>query len=521
VLALAALAIFGGCAVASTVPFDFFRSSDRGEFTVFVQLPIGTPLAITALAVRRMEAAVDEVPEVSNVFATVGTSGRRQANIGTLYVDIGSKKLRRRGQLEVMADVRERVLAAVPEAEEVSVGEIGWVSSGGRDKQLDYSLQGPDLDRLERYAAQLMEKMRSHPDFVDVASSFESGKPEIRLTVLRDVAAELGVPASVIGQTLRTLLAGEKVGSFEDRGERYDVRVQVLPEFRDDPAKLDMIRLRSLRGELIPLTNVARAELGEGAVSIERENRTRQISVGANLVGGAPLGPATEAVERWGRELGIASPDALVPGSRARTMRETGGAILFAFLLALGAIYMILASLFNSLIHPFTIMMSAPLSFIGGFLALKLSGLSLDMMSGIGLLVLMGLVMKNGILLVDYTNQLRAEGLTPEAAALEAGPVRMRPVLMTTAALILGLTPVAFGASAGSEARAPMGVITVGGLLTSTLLTLVVVPVVYLQIDRLRERIAGLVARLRPSSGQPRPAAPLASGSGESPPPPG
>jgi HAE1 family hydrophobic/amphiphilic exporter-1 len=180
-------------------------------------------------------------------------------------------------------------------------------------------------------------------------------------------------------------------------------------------------------------------------------------------------------------------------------MKESGEAIVFAFFLALAAIYMILASLFNSLIHPFTIMVSAPLSFIGGFLALWLAGMSLDLMSGIGLLVLMGLVMKNGILLVDYANQLRAEGLDCDAAMLEAGPVRMRPVLMTTGALVFGLLPVTFGASSGSEFRAPMGMITIGGLLTSTFLTLIVVPVVYSLLDRAQVRVLAFGRRLLPS----------------------
>jgi HAE1 family hydrophobic/amphiphilic exporter-1 len=376
------------------------------------------------------------------------------------------------------------VQEAAPEAENVSIAQIGWGDEGGRSgAALTYTLRGPDLERLERYANDLLARMSANPLFTDVDSSFETGKPEIVLEIDRDRSADLGVPAVTIGRTIRALLAGEKVGSFEEGGRRYDVRLQVLADYRDDPTKLDLIRVRSLHGELVPITNVALPRMDEGAVQIQRENRARQITVYANMAAGHPLGDGTAQLERWRGEIGIASPDELVPSGRARAMQEVVSAIVFAFALAMLAIYMILASLFNSLVHPFTIMLSAPLSFIGGFLALKLAGMSLDLMSSIGLLVLMGLVMKNGILLVDYTNQLRAEGMSRDEAILAAGPVRMRPVLMTTGALTMGMLPVAFGGSSGSEFRAPMGMIIVGGLLTSSLLTLVVVPVAYALID--------------------------------------
>jgi HAE1 family hydrophobic/amphiphilic exporter-1 len=339
--------------------------------------------------------------------------------------------------------------------------------------------------------------MRDDADFVDVRSSFETGRPQITLEMDRGRAADLGVSSLSIGRSIRTLLAGEKVGSFEEAGRRYDVRVQVLPEYRDDPRKLDLIRLRSAGGELVPLTNAVRVRIDEGPVEIRRRNRTREIRLSANMAAGVPLGDGANKLEAWGRELGIAAPDTLVAGGGARVMNETADDILFAFGLGLAALYMILASLFNSFTHPFTIMVSAPLSFIGGFLALKIAGMSLDMMSGIGLLVLMGLVMKNGILLVDYINQLREEGRSRDEAILEAGPVRMRPVLMTSGALICGMLPTVLSSGVGAEFRAPMAMITIGGLLTSTLLTLVVVPVVYSLVDGASVRLQRLFTRVR------------------------
>ncbi len=262
-----------------------------------------------------------------------------------------------------------------------------------------------------------------------------------------------------------------------------------------------MIRLRSLRGELVPLAGAAHLRIGEGAVEVRRQDRRRQIEVMANTSGDSSLGEGVRVVEAMAAELGIEGPYSFNQGGQAESMSEALHDIVFALLLAMISIYMILASLFNSLGHPIVIMVSAPLSFIGGFLALKLGGFSFDIMSAMGLLVLMGLVMKNGILLVDYVNQLRGEGLPRREAILRAGPVRMRPVLMTSAALVCGLLPMALSKDVGSEFRAPMAVIVIGGLATSTILTLVVVPVVYEVVDGAGEGLRALVRgwRRRPA----------------------
>jgi HAE1 family hydrophobic/amphiphilic exporter-1 len=295
--------------------------------------------------------------------------------------------------------------------------------------------------------------------------------------------------------------AGEDVGSFEDRGERYDVRVQVLPEYRDDPSKLDLIRVRSLRGELVPITSAAIVRSESGAVEVRRHNRARMVRLYANKAPETSLDDAMRKMERFAQEAGVAPPYALEAGGAAESQAESAADLGFALVLAMISIYMILASLFNSLAHPLTIMTSAPLSFVGGFFALKVAGMSFDIMGAMGLLVLMGLVMKNGILLVDYTNQLRREGLARDEAILRAGPVRMRPVLMTSAALVLGLLPMALSNATGAEFRAPMAVIVIGGLATSTALTLMVVPVFYALVDgasaHLRRTAGNALAALR------------------------
>ncbi len=486
-LAVALACVAGGCGVASTLPLDFYNLEDLDGALVQVKLPVGTPLARTDAVMRRMERAVEDHPYVEAVFAAAGRPDRHEPHRARLDVVLLPKAERSVHVEETFAELRERLEPAVPEAESLSVGYPRYGGDSSSDAYgggVSFTLRGPDLERLELHAEALLARMQADPDFADVSSSFETGRPEIALEIARGRAADLAVPAVAVGRTIRTLLAGEKVGSYEEGGRRFDVRVKVLPEFRDEPAKLDLIRVRSLRGELVPLSNTVRIRVDEGPVEIRRENRARQITLAANPVPGVTIGTLTEKLSSWGGAIGIAPPDELVPGGDARAMQETAEAISFAFLLALTAIYMVLASLFNSLAHPLTIMTSAPLSFIGGFVALAVAGMPLEMMSGIGLLVLMGLVMKNGILLVDYINRLREAGRDREAALLEAGSVRMRPVLMTSGALICGLIPVVTSDSTGSEFRVPMAVIMIGGLLTSTLLTLVVVPVVYSVVDR-------------------------------------
>jgi HAE1 family hydrophobic/amphiphilic exporter-1 len=324
--------------------------------------------------------------------------------------------------------------------------------------------------------------MQEAGGFADLTVSYETGKPEISLDISRERAADLAVPAMQIARTISALVAGVKVTTFEEKGERYDVRVQVRPEYRDDPTKLDLVRVRAPSGALVPLRNLVTAHVGSGPVQIDRDSRSRAITILGNLDQKA-AGVADEEVVRFGRELGIQGEYELEAVGTTQRLRETIKAIGFAFGVALIAMYMILAAQFNSFVHPFTIMVSAPLSFIGAFAALAIAGLSLDLMGQIAFLMLIGVVMKNGILLVDYTNTLRARGRSLYEAALEAGTTRMRPVLMTTVSTICGMLPVALSTGDGSEWRAPMGIISIGGLATSTFLTLLIVPVIYKLVD--------------------------------------
>ncbi|HKJ24089.1 MAG TPA: efflux RND transporter permease subunit, partial [Myxococcota bacterium] len=364
----------------------------------------------------------------------------------------------------------------------------------------------------------LLARMRAAGGYADLYQSYETGKPEVALEITRERAADLGVPAVQIGRTISALFAGYQATSFEEGGERYDVRVQVQPKYRDDLDKLGLVRVRAADGTLVPLDNLVVPRIGSGAVQIDREDRTRAITIYGNLEGKSAQDADLE-VSSFARELGIDGEYEFRAVGPSERLRETLQAVTFAFGLALVAIYMILAAQFNSFVHPLTIMLSAPLSFIGAFAAVALMGESLDVMGQISFLMLMGIVMKNGILLVDYTNTLRDRGYALRDAVLEAGPTRMRPVLMTAISTIFGMLPVAFGQGDGSEWRNPVGVVAIGGLTTSTLLTLLVVPVVYSLVDDGRTGLVRLLRRIHPAAdgapSEPGPRLALAPDEGE------
>jgi HAE1 family hydrophobic/amphiphilic exporter-1 len=496
VVALALAAVVGGVALAGAVPLEFMTPEDRSEFNVWLEQPLGSSLAQTQSAVVAVERSLRAVPEVRLTFATIGHGAKQRVNEAQIYVQLVHKSERNRGQQELMQEVRERVGALGLPLAEFSVEELPVVSvAGGRHAELMYAFRGPNADKLHFYAATLRERLLEAGGYGDVWLSYETGKPEVALQIQRDRAADLGVPALQIGRTLAALYAGYDAATFEEGGERYDVRVQLLPGYRDDLGKLELVRVRSPSGALVPLRNLVTPRIGSGPVQIDREGRTRSIVVYANLAG-KPAGTADAEV------VDLVEAMQLEPGYRfaaigsAQRLRETFDAVLFAFGLALLAIYMILAVQFDSFVQPLTIMLSAPLSFIGAFAALALFGRSLDLMGQIAFLMLMGIVMKNGILLVDYTNTLRARGRGLFEAVLEAGPVRLRPVLMTAVSTVLGMVPVAFGSGDGSEWRSPMGIVCIGGLVTSTLLTLLVVPVFYTLVAQGQEVLAGAAARL-------------------------
>jgi HAE1 family hydrophobic/amphiphilic exporter-1 len=496
VVAMALASVIIGVGIARSVPMEFLIAEDRSEFNVWLKLPLGSTIDQTLAATAAVEAQLQSLPQVTAVFSTIGAGAKKRVNEAQIYVQLLEKHERAPSQQQIMVDMRGRIGALGLGLDESAVEEVGMMDARSRHSELMYSIRGPDIGRLQYYANALVGRMRQAGGYADLHLSYETGKPEIALRIARERAADLGVPALSIGRTVSTLFAGYKTTTFEEGGERYDVRVQVRPEYRDDLESLGMVQVRSASGALVPLENLVTPRVGSGPVQIDRENRSRSITLYANLDGKA-AGTADEEIAAFASDLGIGGQYEFAPVGPSKRLRETFDAIAFAFVLALIAIYMILASQFNSFLHPFTIMLSAPLSFIGAFATIALMGSALDLMGQIAFLMLMGIVMKNGILLVDYSNTLRSRGRSLREAVLEAGPIRMRPVLMTAGSTICGMLPVALGTGDGSEWRSPMGWIAIGGLATSTFLTLLVVPVAYTLVDDAQSLVVRALQRVR------------------------
>jgi HAE1 family hydrophobic/amphiphilic exporter-1 len=503
VMAIALGSLVVGGVAASMVPSTFMSSTDRSEFLATVKLPQGTGIAAARAAAARADAGLRGIDDVKLVFVTVGAGSRQRSNELEFYVAITPKQERPIHQMLVMDKARAALRQAIPEATEIVAAEVPWVSGGGIGQAaIELVVMGRDLAEAEAYAARLVAAMNSRPEFADVRSSYEGGRPELQLRVDRTRAADLGVSARDLANTTRILLGGVEAGTFEEGGRRHDVRVRLEEAQRQSPEAVALLQTRSLEGRLVDLGQVADPRIGTGPVQIDRQDRARKVSVLANSATGVSLGASVEAMNAI---IAANPPPAgieLVVEGQARRMAETATAIGFAFLLALIALYIVLASQFDRFGQPFLIMLTAPLSFSGAFVAMLIGGQEMSLFGQIGLLALMGIVMKNGILLVDRANQLVEDGLSRADAMAQSAPERLRPVLMTAFAAIFGMIPVALASSDGSEWRNAMGFIVIGGLITSTMLTLIVIPAAWMLPEdaaRLWRRLTGRLPQ--PSTG--------------------
>ena len=502
ILGLAALSLLGAALIARTIPLEFSSRHDRSDFEAHIELPLGTGIEATKETARRAQAAIASIEEVTEVFATIGAGSQARVNEVLVYAALSRKYERDLGMLEVMEKARAILPEAIPEAKDIIVSEVSTISGGGfTGFNMQYALEGPNLDELARVSETLTSRMRASPLYADVTSTYETGRPEIQTIVDRRAAADQGVSLLSLANTLRATVGGVDAATYEEHGDRYDVRVRLDESQRDEVSELGLLQVRAADGGLANLSSIAAFEVGSGPVQIDRENRTRKIEVFANNPPAVALGTAVNELDRFVAEAEL--PADVVGRHRGwgEKMRESVEAVVFAFFVAVLALYMVLGSQFNSFVQPIVIMMTAPLSFMGAFSALSLSGLNLSMFGQIALLALMGLVMKNGILLVDYANQARERGAGAREAMLQAGPIRLRPVLMTTLSTVFGMVPLAISQADGSEFRAPMGFLAIGGMLSSTVLTLLVVPVVYALVDdatKLAGRIVSSLVNRKP-----------------------
>jgi len=464
---------------------EFVPKADFSETQVAFYTPVGSSLEVTEARARQVDEMLRALPEVRYTVTTIN-SGFAQGKIyGNTYVRLVDRKDRQRSVHELSQVIREQ-LARVPG---ITVTNVGVTDLGG-GKSLQFSVQGNDLAELERLSREVNARLREIPGLVDIDSTLKPDKPTVAIEVKREAAADLGLNVNAVASAVRTLLAGVSVGNWRAAdGESYDVRVRLAPEARDqieDLRALPLVVGTAADGSarLVRLSQVADVRPSTGPNQINRRDLNREINFDANTQGRS----AGEVSADIRRALdGIAWP----PGYRysfggsTKNMTESFGYAVGALALAIVFIYMILASQFRSFLQPVALMSSLPLTLIGVALALLAFGSTLNMFSIIGIVMLMGLVTKNAILLIDFALRLRAQGVERTEALLQAARVRLRPILMTTLAMVFGMVPLAFALTEGSEQRAPMGQAVIGGVITSSLLTLVVVPVVYVYLDRL------------------------------------
>jgi len=487
-LAIALATFLGGFLIPATglIGSEFVPQADYSETGVTYYTPVGSSLEFTESKARQVESILREFPEVRDLYTTVNTGSAQGKNYATVFVRLTPRSQRSRSTAQMAPPLRAR-LAQVAGITVTHIGSLDGV--GGDNKQLRMSILGPDLAQLARLSEQVQDKLRAIPGVVDLDSSLKSQKPTIDVVPRREIAADLGVGVAQIGAALRPLLAGEAASSWRAPDDQnYDVNVRLAPAQRNNIDDLSRLMLASSLSnadgspKMVPLRQVADIVPSTGANQINRRDLNREVELSGNVVGRS-AGQASAEVKAALESMTWPPGYRYQVGGAAKNMQESFGYAVGALLLAVIFIYMILASQFASFLQPLAIMSSLPLTLIGVFLALMTFRSTLNMFSIIGFIMLMGLVTKNAILLVDFANQARKEGMERGAALLEAAHVRLRPILMTTLAMVFGMVPLAFGLAEGSEQRAPMGQAVIGGIITSSLLTLVVVPVIYTYLD--------------------------------------
>jgi HAE1 family hydrophobic/amphiphilic exporter-1 len=478
--------------VASSVPLfmaigkDFLPQDDQSEFEITVRMPAGSSLEGTDAVLRDVEADVKKLPGVKNLLTLIGNDVRRQVDRGSILVSLVDPKRRKLSQFQIMDEARQRMRKYRDLTVAVQLPSV--IQGSGPNRDFQYILSGPDLEQLDKYAARLVTRLKETSGVADVESSYESGKPEVRVNINRDKASELGVNVASIATAIRTLIAGdEQVTTFREGDDRYDVGLRVTEEFRRSPDAMSRLYVPSSKVGNVPLANVASLQEAAGPITIDRRNRQRQIMISASIVGGQSLSEVLKIADDTVREMDL--PPRYRTGTIGRT-KELGRAAVgyvVAFLLSITFMYMILAAQFESFVDPVTILLSLPLSVPFAVLSLFLFRENFSIIySSVGILVLFGIVKKNSILQVDHIKSLRRAGMPRLEAILKGCEDRLRPILMTTMALVAGMLPLALGTGAGAGTRRTVAIVVIGGQTLCLLLTLLVTPVAYSIFDDLR-----------------------------------
>jgi multidrug efflux pump len=459
---------------------EFIPPEDRGYFFNIIIAPEGSSLAYTDGYQRQVEAILARTKDVDKYFSVVGFFG--SVSRGIIFTNLTDWSRRKRSVQDIISEVQPQFFG-IP-------GIFAFANNPpafGFGSPVQFVLQHPDFALLTRANDTLLARARQVKGLINIDSDLRVNKPELTVNFDRDRAEDLDVPVGDVATTLQVLLGGNRTSTFTRNNKQYYVMVQLDPRARATPSDMTGLYVRGRGGQLVKLEAVAKVEEGVGPRALNHFNRVRSSTITAGLAPGFTLGEALDSLNRIAKEVLPRGSSTALAGE-SRELEESGTALYFAFLLALVVVFMVLASQFESLVHPFTVLLAVPLAVTGALITLKLAGSTLNVYSQIGMILLIGLVTKNSILLVEYINQLKERGMSTIEAAQEAGRIRLRPILMTSVATVMGALPIALGLGAGSLSRRPLGYAIVGGLIFSTLLTLYVVPSVYVIFDGLMER---------------------------------
>lgn len=470
--------------VVKKVPKTFLPAQDIGEFMISLELPQGSSLDKTAKIAHDVDALLRRQKEVKDLTLLIGSS-QGESNVASLYVNMVSAKERKVNTSEFKAFVRN-ALKPYAQAKPI-VKDVDMV--GGGQRPFNLNIKGSDLKTLEEISNKVYSQLKNHPALLDAELSYKVGKPEFQVQMNTSKADRFGVTTAQTGLELRTQIEGNVAGIYRENGFDYDIRVKMSDSYRNLKEGYPQTYVPNLNNTLVKLENVSNPVSTTGPANITRQDKSRYIQIAADI---APNGPGIGGVMKdiqtlFQKDIKLPEGFSYAFVGQAENFQELASSMAMAAFLGILFIFLVLSSLYESFITPFTIMLVLPLAICGAFFGLFITGKSLDLFSMIGCIMLLGIATKNSILLVDYANQLVQEGLSFKEAIIKAGKVRLRPILMTTLALIAGMLPIAIGLNEASRQRTSMGVAVIGGLISSTLLSLVLIPAVYSYIERFRE----------------------------------
>lgn len=475
---------------------EFVPAQDQSRFLARIMLPLGSSIEKTDTVFKEIEAQLRTMPEIETYFSAIGGFGGGQVNQGMIFITMKPPKERPKikgkhiTQQEFMQIMRKK-FSAVPGVERAVMQDLSLTGfTAQRGFPIEFTIRGPNWDKLGEFSDEIMKRMKDSGAMTDIDTDYQLGMPELQIYPDRQKATDRGVNVISIANTINAMMGGIRNGKYTSNGKRYDIRVRLVEADRSDAKDVQKLWVRNQFGEVVPLSEVISSEVKPTLYSITRKNRERAISIYANPALKHSQQEALEIVEKIGKEVLPAEYHLIFSGG-SQAFKESFQSLIFALVLGIFVAYMVLGTQFNSFIHPFTVLLALPFSITGAFLFLWISRNSLNLYSMIGLILLMGIVKKNSILLVDFTNVRRKQGMGVREALLDACPVRLRPILMTSVAMVAAAVPEALAIGPGSETMIPMAVSVIGGVTLSTILTLFVVPCAYELFSRFERHHPG------------------------------